>query len=185
MVGVSADFEDKLKRLIGSVPPQQRDAVYWRLVKILVRDLDEGGSAAPEEGNGQTEPADHTEFELLPTTFLEEAKVSLKDYVEGIALNNKYDRLLAVVTYLQEELKLCPITMSEIATCYRFLRWEAAPDPVRLRSALWNISYEHEKAGHGKFFVDIANGRNVVLSPDGVDYVNSLPRRNRRRNARK
>ena len=177
---VSADFEEKFKSLIGTVPDGERDGVYWRLVKVLVNSL--GGSASPasEVGEGPTElPAD-SEFKLVPTTFLDKAEVSLKDYVEGIALDNKYDRLLAVVAYLQEELKLCPITMSEIATCYRYLRWSAEPDPIRLRSALWNISYEHEKAGHGKFFIDIANGWNVVLSPNGTDYVASLPRRKRR-----
>jgi hypothetical protein len=177
---VSADFEKKFKKLVDTVPDGERDHVYWRLVKTLVNSLGGGVPPASREDEGPTEPPTDSEFTLLPTAFLDKAEVSLKDYVDGIVLDNKYDQLLAVVAYLQEQLQLCPITMSEIATCYRYLRWSAEPDPIKLRSALWNISYEHEKAGHRKFFIDIANGRNVVLSPDGIDYVASLPRRKRR-----
>jgi len=179
-MGSVSDFEGKFKSLIGTVPEGERDRVYWRLVKILVNNLGGGAPPASPAGEGPTEPPTDSEFRLLPTTFLVKAEVSLKDYVDGIVLNSKYDQLLAVVAYLQEELELCPITMSEIATCYRYLRWSAEPDPIKLRNALWNISSEHEKAGHGKFFIDIANGWNVVLSPDGIDYVASLPRRKRR-----
>jgi len=184
MGGVSADFDGKFRSLIETVPDGERDRVYWGLVKTLVKALGGGASLGPEANEGPAKPPADSEFTLLSTTFLDKAEVSLRDYVDSVVLKNKHDQLLAVVAYLQEQLQLCPITMSEIATVYRYLRWSAEPDPIRLRSALWNISYEHEKAGHGKFFMDIANGWNVVLSPDGIDYVASLPRRKRRAGSR-
>jgi len=188
---LSAQVQEKVEAIADIVlshPIQERDQLCWGIVELLVGRL----SAATGEGDAAPRPAategrtkllgEPGTFGMLPPTFLEDGKaeVSLQDYCDEIVLSKKYDKLLAVVAYLQEELKLFPVTISEIMTSLRYLRWSAKPDPAKQLNAIYAINSEHK----GRFFVNIESGWNVVLSPDGLTYVKALPRRKRRGGSR-
>ncbi len=110
-----------------------------------------------KKGGGNSNGWSPVDIELHP-----ENEQSFEDFIAEKQPANDQERYAVVVYYLEETLRLNPITMNEIGTVFR--RISAWKEPTNLRSGLQN-------AANRKLYIDISNMSNIKITTAGRNFV--------------
>lgn len=110
-----------------------------------------------KKGGGNSNGWSPVDIELHP-----ENEQSFEDFIAEKQPTNDQERYAVVVYYLEETLKLNPITMNEIGTVFR--RTNAWKEPTNLRSGLQNAAFR-------KLYIDVSNMSNIKITTAGRNFV--------------